>query len=181
MDDELLGTIKMFAGNFAPKGYMLCNGILLSINQYTALFAILGTTYGGDGVTNFALPNLNGRAPFGTGNSTTGKSIALGEAAGSPQTTLLQQNLPSIISQLKISNSNANSSTPSVTSSIAITGQQNGRQFDAVPSFVDTAPDTAINANSVSFTGMNIPVNTMPPYLGMNYIICIQGIFPSRP
>jgi microcystin-dependent protein len=181
MDEELLGTIKMFAGNFAPRGYMLCNGALLSISQNTALFSLLGTTYGGDGRTTFALPNFNGRAPFGAGNSSTGKSIALGEAAGSTQLTLLQQNLPSIISQLKISNTNANSTTPSVTSSIAITGQQNGRQFDAVPSFVDTAPDTAINANSVSFTGMNIPVNTMPPYLGMNYIICVQGIFPSRP
>ncbi|UFH31119.1 tail fiber protein [Chryseobacterium sp. C-71] len=181
MDEELLGTIKMFAGDFAPKGYMLCNGALLSINQNTALFSLLGNVYGGDGRTTFALPNLNGRAPFGTGNSSTGKNIALGEVAGSPQTTLLQQNLPSIISQLKISNTNATSVTPSVTSSIAITGQPNGRQFDAIPSFVDSAPDTMINANSVSFTGQNLPVNTMPPYLGMNYIICVQGIFPSRP
>jgi len=71
--------------------------------------------------------------------------------------------------------------TPSATSSIAITGQPNGRQFDAIPSFADSAPDTVINSNSVSFTGQNIPVDTMPPYLGMNYIICVQGIFPSRP
>lgn len=181
MDEELLGTIKMFAGDFAPKGYLLCNGALLSISQNTALFSLLGNIYGGDGRTTFALPNLNGRAPFGTGNSTTGKNIALGEVAGSAQTTLLQQNLPSIISQLKISNTNATSVTPSVTSSIAITGQPNGRQFDAIPSFADSAPDTVINANSVSFTGMNVPVNTMPPYLGMNYIICVQGIYPSRP
>ncbi len=181
MDEELLGTIKMFAGNFAPRGYMLCNGALLSISQNTALFSLLGTTYGGDGRTTFALPNLNGRAPFGAGNSSTGKSIALGEAAGNPQTTLLQQNLPSFISQLKISNTNASSITPTNASSIAITGQPNGRQFDAIPSFVDSAPDTAINANSVSFTGQNIPMDTMPPYLGMNYIICVQGIFPSRP
>jgi len=65
MDEELLGTIKMFAGNFAPRGYMLCNGALLSISQNTALFSLLGTTYGGDGRTTFALPNLNGRTPFG--------------------------------------------------------------------------------------------------------------------
>ena len=181
MDEELLGTIKMFAGNFAPRGYMLCNGALLSISQNTALFSLLGTTYGGDGRTTFALPNLNGRTPFGAGNSNTGKNIALGEAAGNPQTTLLQQNLPSFVSQLKISNTNASSVTPSATSSIAITGQPNGRQFDAIPSFADSAPDTVINSNSVSYTGQNIPVDTMPPYLGMNYIICVQGIFPSRP
>lgn len=181
MDEELLGTIKMFAGNFAPKGYMLCNGALLSISQNTALFSLLGNTYGGDGRTTFALPNLNGRTPFGTGPSNTGKNIALGEAAGNPQTTIQQQNLPSFTSQLRISNTNAGSTTPTPSSSIAITGQPNGRQFDAIPSFADTAPDLAINANSVFFTGQNIPVNTMPPYLGMNYIICVTGIFPSRP
>lgn len=181
MDEELLGTIKIFAGNFAPRGYMLCNGALLSISQNTALFSLLGTTYGGDGRTTFALPNLNGRAPFGAGTSNTGQSIDLGEAAGNPQTTLLQQNLPSFASQLRISNTNASSVTPTSASSIAITGQPNGRQFDAIPSFTDGAPDTPINPTSVSFTGQNIPINTMPPYVGVNYIICVQGIFPSRP
>ncbi len=181
MDDELLGTIKMFAGDFAPKGYMLCNGAILSIAQNTALFSLLGTTYGGDGKTTFALPNLNGRAPFGTGNSATGKTINLGEAAGVPQTTLLAMNLPSFASQLKVANTNASSTTPSTASSIAITGQPNGRQFDQIPSFTDGAPDTMINYGSVTYTGQNVPVNTMPPYLGMNYIICTIGIFPSRP
>ncbi|KAA0126056.1 phage tail protein [Chryseobacterium sp. SN22] len=181
MDEELLGTIKMFAGNFAPKGYMLCNGALLSIAQNTALFSLLGTTYGGDGKTTFALPNLNGRAPFGTGNSATGKTINLGEAAGVPQTTLLMSNLPSFASQLKVANTNANSITPSSNSAIAITGQPNGREFTPIPSFVDAAPDTVIGFGSVTFTGQNVPVNTMPPYLGMNYIICTMGIFPSRP
>ncbi|MFC5874406.1 Microcystin-dependent protein [Chryseobacterium arachidis] len=179
--EELLGTIKMFAGDFAPKGYMLCNGALLSISQNTALFSLLGNTYGGDGRTTFALPNLNGRAPFGAGTSNTGKSIALGEAAGNPQTTIQQQNLPSFNSQLRIANTNATSVTPTTSTSIAITGQPNGRQFDAIPSFVDGNPDTAINGTSVVFMGQNIPLNTMPPYLGMNYIICVQGIFPSRP
>lgn len=181
MDEELIGTIKMFAGNFAPKGYLMCNCALLSINQNQALFAILGVTYGGDGQTTFALPNLNGRMPVGAGNSTTGKNIALGEVAGSPQTTIMSNNLPSIMSQLKVSNTNANTATPSATSSIAITGTQAGRDFVAVPSFTNAAPDTTINAATVTFTGQNIPVNNMPPYLGMNYIICVQGIFPSRP
>ncbi len=182
MDDELMGVIKSFAGTFAPRGYMLCNGALLSINQNQALFSILGTTYGGDGQTTFALPNLNGRAPFGTGNSTAGRSFALGESAGLPQVSILSLNLPSFTSQLKVSNTNATSTTPSATSSIAITGNQEGRDFTAVPNFTDAAaPDTVINPQSVLFISQNIPVNNMSPYLGMNYIICVEGIYPSKP
>jgi microcystin-dependent protein len=179
--DEMIGTIKMFAGDFAPRGFLLCNGAILGIAQNQALFSILGTTYGGNGNTNFALPNLNGRAPIGAGTSNTGKSVVLGEMAGTPATTLLNSNLPSIISQLKISKSNATSSSPSASSSIAVPGTTVGRDFTSIPSFVNTAPDTTINTASVSFTGANQPIDNMPPYLGMNYIICVQGIFPSRP
>lgn len=179
--EEYLGTIKMFAGNFIPRGYLACNGALLSIAQNQALFSLLGTTYGGNGTTNFALPNLNGRAPIGSGIANTGKSVNLGEVGGSPTTTLLNSNLPTFISQLKISKSNATTASPSSASSIAIPGTTVGRDFTAVPSFVDTAPDTVINAGSVTFTGANLPIENMPPYLGMNYIICVEGIFPSRP
>lgn len=181
MDEELMGVIKTFTGNFAPRGYMLCNGALLSIAQYSALFTILGTTYGGDGQTTFALPNLNGRYPIGTGNSTTGQSYELGEMAGTPQNTILSQNLPSFSSQLKVSSSNATTASPSATTSLAVSGTQAGRDFIAVPSFVDTAPNTVINPQSVIFIGQNLPVNNMPPYLGVNYIICVEGIYPSRP
>lgn len=180
MDEELIGTIKLFAGNFAPRGYMLCNGALLNINQNQALFAILGNVYGGDGRTTFALPNLNGRAPVGAGTSNTGKSVVLGEAAGSPQTTLLSSNLPSMVSQLRVSKSNASSSTPSSLSSIAVSGTYAGRDFLPTPNFIDADPDTVINPASVTFTGQNLPINNMPPYLGLNYIICVVGIFPSR-
>lgn len=179
--DEYIGIIKMFAGNFAPKGFMLCNGALLSIAQNQALFAILGTTYGGDGVTSFALPNLNGRIPLGAGSSNTGQKYNLGEAAGTTQNTILSQNLPSFVSQLKVARVNASSATPSASSSLAITGIPNGREFSPLPSYTDGDPDTVINAKSVSFAGQNLPVNNMPPYLAMNYIICVQGIFPSRP
>jgi len=179
--EEILATIKLFAGNFAPRGFMYCNGQLLSINSNTALFSLLGTTYGGDGQTTFALPNLNGRYPIGAGNSNTGKSYALGEMAGTTQTTIMSQNLPSFVSQLKVANSNSNSSTPSASSSIAITGIPNGREFTAVPNFVDGDPDTVINPKSVSFSGQNLPIDNMPPYLGLNYIICVEGIYPQRP
>lgn len=179
--DEMIGVIKLFAGNFAPKGFLMCDGSLLQIQSNTALFSILGTTYGGDGVRTFALPNLKGRMPLGAGNVNANEYYPLGVQAGTTQTTLMQQNLPSFISQLKVANANANSSTPTATSSIAITGTPNGREFDPTPSYVDNDPDTAINAKSVSFTGQNLPINNMPPYLGLNYIICAQGIYPSRP
>ena len=178
--DEFMGVIKPFAGNFAPRGFMLCNGALLSIAQYSTLFSILGTTYGGDGQNTFALPNLNGRAPIGTG-SASGKQYQLGEMAGTTQNTIIVQNLPSFNSQLKVANVNSNSSTPSITSSIAITGTPNGREFTPVPNYVDGDPNTVINANSVSFAGQNLPLNNMSPYLGLNYIICVEGIYPSRP
>jgi microcystin-dependent protein len=183
MDEELMGVIKTFAGNFAPRGYMLCNGALLSIAQYSALFTILGTTYGGDGVTTFALPNLNGRYPLGTGTNGQ-QTYVLGEQAGTPQTTLLSMNLPSFASQLNVSKSNATSSSPSSTSSIAVPGTTVGRDFTPIPSFVDNADPstvTPINPQSVIFMGQNLPINNMPPYLGMNYIICVEGIYPSRP
>ncbi|MCS3868122.1 microcystin-dependent protein [Chryseobacterium ginsenosidimutans] len=178
--EEMMGVIKLFAGNFAPKNFMYCNGALLSIAQNSALFSILGTTYGGDGISTFALPNLNGRYPIGAGNASTG-SYTLGEMAGSPETTLLTTNLPSISSQLKVANANANSAAPSSSASIAITGNTVGRDFTAVPSYVNGDPDTVINPKSVFFQGQNLPVNNMPPYLGLNYIICVAGIFPSRP
>jgi microcystin-dependent protein len=178
--EEILGTIKLFAGNFVPRGYMLCNGAILSIASNTPLFALLGTYYGGNGQTTFALPNLNGRVPIGVGTSTTGRGYEIGEAAGAPQNTLLSSNLPSIVSQLKVAKVNANSITPSTSTSIAITGTPNGRDFISVPSYVDGDPDTMINPQSVMFIGQNLPVNNMPPYLGLNYIICVEGIFPSR-
>lgn len=178
--EEMIGVIKSFAGNFAPRGFMFCNGALLSIAQNQALFSILGTTYGGDGITTFALPNLNGRYPIGAGSANTGKTYVLGEMSGTTQNTLLQSNLPSIMSQLRVSKSNANSTSPSMNSSIAVTGTPEGRDFNAVPSYVDGDPDTVINAKSVAFIGQSLPVNNMPPYLGMNYIICVEGIYPSR-
>lgn len=180
--DEYIGIVKLFAGNFAPRGWMFCDGSLLAISRNSALFSILGTTYGGDGITTFALPNLKGRMALGAGNVNANEYYPLGTVAGTTQNTLLSSNLPSIGAgfQLKIANQNANSVTPTATSSFAITGIPNGRNFQAVPSYIDADPDTAINTRSITFTGQSLPVNNMPPYLGLNYIICVEGIYPSR-
>lgn len=179
--EEYMGIVKLFAGSFVPRGWMLCDGRLLSIAQNSALFSLLGTIYGGDGVTSFALPNLIGRMALGAG-SQTGKSYPVGIVSGTDKNTILAQNLPSIGSgfQLKISNANATTSTPSITTSIAVTGNQIGRDFTAVPSFVQAEPNTTIDPRAISFTGQNLPMNNMPPYLGLNYIICVEGIYPPR-
>lgn len=180
--EEYIGIVKLFAGNFAPRGWMFCDGSLLKINQNSALFSILGTNYGGDGITTFALPNLKGRMALGAGNVNANEFYPLGITAGTTQNTILTSNLPSIGAgfQLKIKNQNANSVTPSATSSFAITGIPNGRDFNPVPNFVDADPDTALNTRSITYVGQNLPMNNMPPYLGLNYIICVEGVYPSR-
>lgn len=180
--EEYIGIIKLFAGNFAPRGWMFCDGSLLRISQNSALFSILGTTYGGNGIDTFALPNLKGKMALGAGNVNATEYYPLGVMAGTTQNTLLAANLPSIAGgfQLKIKNQNANSVTPSATSSFAITGIPNGRDFSPVPNFIDADPDTTLNMKSIMYTGQNIPVNNMPPYLGLNYIICVEGIYPPR-
>lgn len=179
--DEFIGIVKLFAGTYAPKGWMFCDGRLLSISQNTALFSLLGTTYGGDGVSTFALPNLIGRMALGAGNVSS-KSYPLGIVAGNEQNTISAQNLPNIGSgfQLKVSNANANLNAPTQNASIGITGTSTGREFTTIPSYVDASPNTTINSQSISFTGQNLPVNNMPPYVGLNYIICIYGIYPPR-
>ncbi|KFF21159.1 phage tail protein [Chryseobacterium sp. JM1] len=180
--DEYIGIVKLFAGNFAPRGWMFCDGSLLRISNNSALFSILGTTYGGNGIDTFALPNLKGRMAIGAGNVNANEYYPLGVVAGTTQNTIMAQNLPSIGSgfQLKVANTNATVSTPTATTSIAKSGTQVGRDFNAVPSFAAVDPDTTINARSLSYIGQNLPVNNMPPYLGLNYIICIEGIYPPR-
>ncbi|MDN3694967.1 tail fiber protein [Chryseobacterium tructae] len=180
--EEYMGIVKLFAGNFAPRGWMFCDGSILSISRNSALFSLLGTTYGGDGITTFALPNLKGRMALGAGNVNANEFYPLGVVAGTTQNTLLASNLPSVGAgfQLKVANKNANTSTPNATTSIAITGTQVGRDFNAVTSYVNNDPDTAINNKSIAFVGQNLPMNNMPPYLGLNYIICVEGIYPPR-
>lgn len=179
--DEFIGIIKLFAGNFAPRGWMFCDGSILSIQSNTALFSILGTTYGGNGQTTFALPNLNGRLAIGAGNSSnTGKNYQLGEMSGTTQNTILQSNLPSFASQMKVANTNASSTAPAAGSAIAITGTPDGREFNAIPSYASATPDTPLSLSTVTFMGQNLPLNNMPPYLGLSYIICVEGIYPSR-
>lgn len=169
----------MFGGNFAPGAWGFCDGSLQSIAVYTALFSIIGTTYGGDGQTTFALPDFRGRIPVGTGQGPGLSLYDLGETAGSETVTMttLQMPIHTHPSAVKFSvkASSELGTTPDPTNNIPanLTG-----------AFTTDAPDTSIapftSQVTLNPTGANVPFSVMQPYLAVNYIICMEGIYPSR-
>lgn len=165
MAEPFLSEIRIMSFVFAPKGWALCNGQLLPINQNQALFALLGTTYGGNGQTTFALPNLRGRVPIHMGNGHT-----LGEAAGSTSVTVNIQQLPTHIHGLQASsNSTGTSSDPT-----------NAFLAPVNTGYAAASNLTTLEPSSVTSVGGSQPHNNMMPYLVLNFIIALQGIFPSR-
>ncbi|GAA3739092.1 tail fiber protein [Flavobacterium ginsengisoli] len=185
MEQEYLGVIKIFAGNFAPRNFMYCAGQLLSIAQNSALFSLLGTTYGGDGITSFALPNLQGVVPIGQGQDRFGNYYALGQVAGSPTTSILTSNLPAHVhtgpGKISVSSGNSTNSVAADGASIATPGSFVSRVFTPTLGFATATPNVNLNSNvTTAPTGSNIPINNMQPYLAINYIICTAGLFPSR-
>jgi len=172
-----IAEIRMFAGNFAPRSWAFCQGQILSIAQNTALFALLGTTYGGNGQTTFALPDLRGRVPVGTGQGPGLSPIYLGEMAGSPTHTLLTTEIPAHTHAL-----NASTNGPTVNTAsgnlLASQSRSNGGTMPNV--YAPNSGQVAMGSLAIGFTGGSQPFNIMQPYLGMNYIICLEGIFPSR-
>ncbi|MEO8598019.1 MAG: tail fiber protein [Candidatus Solibacter sp.] len=172
--NQLMGTITMFAGTFAPKGFMFCAGQILSIAQNSALFAILGTTFGGNGTTTFALPDLRSRNPIGTGPGPGLPPVVLGEMAGVPSTTLLTSNMPAHNHSVACDNTGQTATTPAGN----IYGVSDDRA-KALPIYSSNS-NAKMNPMMCSVIGSNIPFTSEDPYLGMNYIICVQGIFPSR-
>jgi microcystin-dependent protein len=183
--DEYIGMIKIFAGNFAPKGWYACNGQLLAISQYSALFSLLGTTYGGDGVTTFALPNLQSRTPIGMGQGPGLSYRTQGEISGTENNTLLISNMPPHNHQamLSVNSADAAQSAATAGASLATPGTLTGRTFTGTLGYNTATPNTVLNQASVTTapTGQGFPVNNMQPFIAMNYIICWSGLYPSRP
>jgi len=173
MSDPFVGEIRMFAGNFAPRGWALCDGQLLAVSQNDALFALLGTIYGGDGRSTFGLPDMRGRIPLhmGTGPGLSPRSI--GEKSGQENVTLLLNNLPAHNHGFQASTSVADSGYPAG-QLVADTG--------AASVYNTAAPDTSITmpANTVSNTGGGQQHMNMMPFQCVNFIIALFGIFPSR-
>lgn len=171
MSEPFLGEIRLFAGNFAPRGWALCNGQLLPLQQNTALFALLGTYYGGDGKTTFALPNLQGRVPIGQGQGAGLTPREVGEQGGESAVTLLTTELPAH-SHLPSCSSGQTASQPE-----AAYWGSTGR---GAPAYAATA-SVDLSASAAATAGGSLPHNNMQPYLGMTYIIATEGVFPQRP
>lgn len=164
----------MFAGNFAPRGWMFCAGQLLSIAEYTAVFALVGTTYGGDGQVTFGLPDLRGRIPVGTGQGNGLPSVELGEMSGTESVTLITTQIPphNHTGVLVAANSSGTGGTPTGT---VLAASNSNNIYAAGPASINTA-----DVVTLSSTGGNAPHGNIMPSLVLNYIICIEGIFPSR-
>lgn len=168
MGQPYVGEIKMFAGDFAPDGWMFCNGQLLQIVDYDTLFYLIGTTYGGDGETTFALPDLRGRFPVHMGNNSVA-THSIGERAGTEAVTLTTQQLPAH-SHLPICNT---------------TGSNDSRATNNVwgagrLAFNNSAPDASMNSSAIASAGANQPHENMPPFLAVNFIISLFGIYPTQ-
>lgn len=173
--DPIMGMIILFAGDFIPKGWYHCDGRLLSIANNSALFSILGTTYGGDGVTTFALPDLRGRVAISQGTGPGLSTFQIGEASGTETNTLLTTNLPAHNHMIYASSNAGESSNPEGSLPAAY-----GSDAPPLGPYTNGAPNTTMAANTVSPTGSNSPVNNMQPFLTLNYIIAYEGIYPSR-
>jgi microcystin-dependent protein len=163
MAEPFLSEIRIMSFNFPPKGWAFCNGQLLPINQNQALFSLLGTTYGGNGQTTFALPNFRGKVPIHVGAGHT-----LGETAGSPSVTVNQAQLPQHVHGMQATNSNGNALDPAGAVLAAVNNGYGG-----------AANLTTLNPLAVTNVGGSQPHNNMQPYLALSFCIALQGIFPS--
>jgi microcystin-dependent protein len=174
MSDPFVAEIRMFAGNFAPKGWALCDGQLLPISQNTALFSLLGTTYGGDGKSTFALPDLQGSTPLGQGQLSGGSQYFLGQQSGTPNVTLLTSEMPAHIHTLRADAvDTGDTRTPSPAVTMSQTSPGSGYQDGA-------SPLVQMNFQALSLAGGSLPHNNMMPSLCVVFIIAMQGVFPPR-
>jgi microcystin-dependent protein len=210
--DEYLGIIKLFAGNYAPQNYMFCAGQMLPVNDYKALFSVLGTFYGGDGVTNFKLPDLRSRVAIGVGQGAGLSSYNLGRIGGNETIQLTQAQLPSHSHGAVFTPTGGGAGNP-ITASVTVnagtagttTNDPTGAYWGSGASIglTQTRPYTntksvtmASDAVQISITGggggitggnvavanagAGMPFSSIPPYLALNYIICINGLYPPR-
>jgi len=173
--EPYIGSIVMFAGNFAPRGWAFCTGQLLAISTNTALFSILGTTFGGNGTTTFALPDLRGRAAVGTGQGPGLTPVNLGETAGSENVTLLSNNMPIHNHTVGCDSTGSSSLNPSGQIP-ALSDDRNA----SVTVYSSNAPNATMNPAMIGTSGGSQPFNIRNPFLGINFIIALQGVYPSR-
>jgi len=174
MADPFVAEIRILPTNFAPRGWAFCNGQILPISQNTALFSLLGTTYGGNGQSNFALPNLQGAAPLGWGQGPGLTNRQLGETGGAETVTLIQTELPQHTHQASATAGSGTSNDPAgkLWARAAVLRQSTN--------LYGTAGGAAMSANALASAGGNQPHNNLPPYLALNFCIALQGVYPPR-
>jgi microcystin-dependent protein len=192
MSEPLLGTIALFGFNFAPRGWAFCQGQLLAISQNSALFSLLGTTYGGNGTTTFALPDLRGRVPMGQGSGPGLSPRVMGEVAGTESLSLVTANLPAHVHGVDLSSAVVNANVRNVpgntrnptgaflaaeASGVTATYSNDGGATGTLAPGAITISNVPTNTTPA---GSNIPIGIVQPYLVVNYCIALEGIFPSR-
>jgi microcystin-dependent protein len=180
MSDPFVAEIRIFPFNFPPKGWAFCDGQLMAISQNTALFSLLGTTYGGDGRSTFALPNLQGSVPMHPNSDGTGQGLSqhfLGEESGVAAVTLLTSEMPLHAHNVgRALDQLGNSTTP-----VGSIWAQVGSVRATVNSYNPGPPTGAMKTDVIQPTGSSFPHNNMQPYLTLNFCIALQGVFPARP
>ncbi len=172
MSDQFLAEIRIFAGNFPPTGWAFCNGQIMPLSQNTALFALLGTTYGGDGKSTFALPDLQGSFPMHPGQGPGLSLYDLGQQGGSQFVTLLESEMPA---HAHFASARSSLSTQTTPAGNLWSGNADANQY------VEDTPNVQMAVQEIGMAGGSLPHNNMPPYLALNFIIALQGIFPQRP
>ena len=174
MSDQFVAEIRIFPFNFAPKGWAFCNGQLLPISQNTALFSLLGTTYGGDGMQTFGLPNFQGRAVMNWGNGTGLSSYDLGETSGTTMVTLTQAQMPMHTHTVSAYVGSPDDQAPTANGWL-------GERSNPEKLFSDTTtPDSLLAGSFVQPSGGSQAHQNQQPYLALNFVIALYGIFPSR-
>jgi microcystin-dependent protein len=176
MQSPYIGQVFMYGYDWAPKNYALCANQQMAINTNQALFSILGTTFGGNGVTTFALPDLRGRTYVGWGQGPGLSNYNLGELTGSQTRTLLQNNLPAHNHFMSVNNGVATGGDPTN----AMLSQGAVVSGVTVATYSTASPNSTMNPLAIAPAGGNQPFSTLQPYLAINFSICLLGIFPSR-
>ncbi len=171
MSDQCLGEIRMFGGNFAPPGWAFCDGALLDVSQHSTLYSLIGITYGGDGVTDFALPDLRGRIPLSAGLSTTGATYKVGQSGGVESTTLTVAEMPT---HTHVAQGNKDKGTQEGPKGGVWANPNDKKQY------LVGEPNQTMDAGAIASSGENQPHNNVMPYLPLSFIIALIGDYPER-
>jgi microcystin-dependent protein len=166
MSDQFVGEVRVFGGNYAPQGWVLCDGGLLPISQYSTLYAVIGTAYGGDGQTTFGVPDLRGRIPVHQG-----PGYQMGQTGGVEQVTLITAQLPQHDHVMQASTGTGSSASPT------------GNLWAQIPAklYTTQAPNAVMDTSAIAQTGLGQAHENMPPFLSINFIIAVEGLYPARP